>query len=67
VKTYLYELETMPNDSSRWLAGCATSASMIEEHMREERTRSSRPRSDHVEEENGKLTAMMNKEGFKFA
>jgi hemerythrin-like domain-containing protein len=68
VKTYLYELETMPNDSAKWLARVRDFRSMIEEHMREEENKVFPAlRSSMSDEENGKLTAMMNKEGFKFA
>jgi hemerythrin-like domain-containing protein len=68
VKTYLYELETMPKDSAKWLARVRDFRSMIEEHMREEENKVFPAlRSSMSDEENGKLTAMMNKEGFKFA
>lgn len=68
VKTYLYELETMPKDSARWLARVRDFRKMIEEHMREEENKVFPAlRSAMSEGENGKLTAMMNKEGFKFA
>jgi hemerythrin-like domain-containing protein len=68
VKTYLYELETMPKDSARWLARVRDFRSMIEEHMREEENEVFPAlRSSMSDEENSKLTAMMNKEGFKFA
>ena len=68
VKTYLYELETMPKDSAKWLARVRDFRSMIEEHMREEENEVFPAlRSSMSDEENSKLTAMMNKEGFKFA
>lgn len=68
VKTYLYELETMANDTSQWLARVRDFRSMIEAHMREEEDKVFPAlRASMTEEENGKLTAMMNKEGFKFA
>ena len=68
VKTYLYELETMPNDSAKWLARVRDFRSMIEEHIREEENKVFPAlRSSMSDEENAKLTAMMNKEGFKFA
>ena len=68
IKTYLYELETMPNDSPEWLARVRDFRSMIQEHMRME--------EDEVfpafqallsPEQNAKLTTQMNKEGFKMA
>ena len=68
VKTYLYELETMPNGSAEWLARVRDFRSMIEEHMREEENDIFPAlRSQMSEEQNSKLTTMMNKEGFKFA
>lgn len=68
VKTYLYELETMPKDSPRWIARVRDFRTMIEEHMREEEdTIFPALRASMSEEENARLTAMMNKEGFKFA
>ncbi len=68
VKTYLYELETMPNDSPEWLARVRDFRSMIQEHMRmEEDEVFPKFRNSLSEEQNAKLTAMMNKEGFKMA
>ena len=68
VKTYLYELETMANDGADWLARVRDFRAMIEEHMREEENEIFPAlRGQLSEEQNSKLTAMMNKEGFKFA
>ncbi len=68
VKTYLYELETMPNDSAEWLARVREFRSLIKEHMRmEEDEVFPKFRNSLSEEQNSKLTAMMNKEGFKLA
>lgn len=68
VKTFLYELETMPNDSPEWLARVRDFRTMISEHMRtEEEEVFPKFRNTLSEEENAKLTAMMNKEGFKMA
>lgn len=68
VKTYLYELETMPNDSAEWLARVRDFRSMIKEHMRmEEDEVFPKFRNSLSEEQNSKLTAMMNKEGFRHA
>jgi len=68
VKTYLYELETMPKDSAKWLARVRDFRSMIEEHMREEENEVFPAlRNSLSDEENSKVTALMNKEGFKFA
>ena len=68
VKTYLYELETMPNDSPEWLARVRDFRAMIEEHMRMEEDEVF-PALKRVmtEEQSSRLTSMMNKEGFKFA
>ncbi len=68
VKTYLYELETMANDSAEWLARVRDFRSMITEHMRmEEEEVFPKFRTSLDEEQNARLTAMMNKEGFKMA
>ena len=68
VKTYLYELETMPNDDPQWIARVRDFRTMIEEHMREEENDIfPRFRSKLSQDQNAKLTTMMNKEGFKFA
>jgi hemerythrin-like domain-containing protein len=68
VKTYLYELETMPNDSAEWLARVRDFRSMIEKHMREEENDVFPGlKAQLSEEQNAKLTTMMNKEGFKHA
>ena len=68
IKTYLYELETMPNDSPEWLARVRDFRSMIQEHMRmEEDEVFPKFRNTLTEEQNAKLSAMMNKEGLKLA
>jgi len=68
VKTYLYELETMPNDSAEWLARVRDFRTMIEEHMRMEEEQVFPTLSDALsEEQSSRLTAMMNKEGAKIA
>jgi hemerythrin superfamily protein len=68
VKTYLYELETMAKDSPEWLARVRDFHTMIKGHMREEENEIfPRFRSMMSEEQNSRITAMMNKEGFKFA
>lgn len=68
VKTYLYELETLPNDSPEWLARVRDFRSMIEDHMREEENEVF-PRFHETlsDEQNARITTMMNKEGYKFA
>lgn len=68
VKTYLYELETLAKDSPEWLARVRDFRQMIEGHMREEENDIfPRFRDMLSEEQNDRITAMMNKEGFKFA
>jgi len=68
VKTYLYELETIANTSPEWLARVRDFRTMIEEHMRmEEEEVFPAFRKVLSDEQNARLTAMMNKEGFKMA
>jgi hemerythrin superfamily protein len=68
IKTYLYELETTPSDSPEWLARVRDFRSMIQEHMRmEEEEVFPKFRDTLTEEQNARLTAMMNKEGMKLA
>jgi hemerythrin superfamily protein len=68
VKTYLYELETMSNDSEEWLARVRDFRAMIEEHMRmEEEEVFPKFRETLSEDQNAKLSAMMHKEGMKMA
>jgi hemerythrin superfamily protein len=68
VKTYLYELETMPNDSAEWLARVLDFRTMIERHMQEEEQEIfPRFRELLSPEQNARITSMMNKEGFKYA
>jgi hemerythrin superfamily protein len=68
VKTYLYELESLPKDSPGWLARLRDFRAMLEEHVRmEEEEVFPAFRQLMSEEQNGKLTGLMNKEGFKMA
>jgi hemerythrin superfamily protein len=68
IKTYLYELETMPNDSPEWLARMRDFRAMIAEHMRmEEEEVFPRFRATLSDEQNRKLGARMHKEGLKLA
>lgn len=68
VKTYLYELETLPNTSPEWLARVRDFRAMIQEHMRmEEDEVFPTFRQALSAEQNAKLTSLMNKEGFKMA
>jgi hemerythrin superfamily protein len=68
IKTYLYELETIPNDSPEWLARVRDFRSMIQEHMKmEEDEVFPKFRNTLSEEQNARLSAMVNKEGMKLA
>ena len=68
VKTYLYELENMAKDSPEWLARVRDFRSMIEEHMRmEEDEVFPALKNQMSDEQNAKLTALMNREGMKLA
>jgi hemerythrin-like domain-containing protein len=68
VKTYLYELETLPNDSPEWLARVRDFRTMLEEHIRmEENEVFPAFQALLSPEQNAKLTTQMNKEGFKMA
>ncbi|MBV8687870.1 MAG: hemerythrin domain-containing protein [Alphaproteobacteria bacterium] len=68
VKTYLYELETLPNTSPEWLARVRDFRAMIQEHIRmEEEEVFPTFRKALSEAQNAKLTSLMNKEGFKMA
>jgi hemerythrin superfamily protein len=68
VKTYLYELETLAKDSPEWLARVRDFRAMIQEHIRMEEAEVF-PAFKQVmsEQQNARLTGLMNKEGFKVA
>jgi hemerythrin superfamily protein len=68
VKTYLYELESLPKDGPDWLARVRDFRSMLEEHIRMEEEEVF-PAFHQLmsQEQNAKLTSLMNKEGFKMA
>jgi hemerythrin-like domain-containing protein len=68
VKTYLYELETLPNTSPEWLARVRDFRAMIEEHMKmEENEVFPAFQKMLTPEQNARITSLMNKEGFKVA
>jgi hemerythrin superfamily protein len=68
VKTYLYELETMAKDSPEWLARVRDFRQMIQTHMREEEEEIfPKFRELLSPQQNSRITAMMHKEGYKFA
>jgi len=68
VKTYLYELETMPADGPGWLTRARELRTLLQEHMRmEEDDVFPALKAGLGEEQNAKLTAAMNREGVKLA
>ncbi len=68
IKTYLYKLETTPKDSPEWLSILAEFRTLLDKHVREEEDVIYPPfHQKMTEEQNRKLTLMLNKEGFKLA
>jgi hemerythrin superfamily protein len=68
VKTYLYELTNMAKDAREFLAKVRDFRSLLEDHIREEEERIfPRLYETLTEEQNRKLTLMMNREGLKLA
>ena len=68
VKTYLYELENMAKDSPEFLARVRDFRALLEEHMRMEEDQVFPDfRARLSDDQNARITAAMNKEGFKFA
>jgi hemerythrin superfamily protein len=68
IKTYLYELDNMAKDSPEWIARVRDFRTLLESHMREEENEIFPSfRSRMSDDQNAKITALMNKEGFKFA
>jgi hemerythrin superfamily protein len=68
VKTYLYELENLAKDSPSWLDRVGDFRAMLEEHIKMEESEVFPAFRDQLsDEQNAKLTAAMNKEGFKMA
>lgn len=66
VKTFLYELENMPKDSPEFLGRVREFRNLIEEHARmEEEQVFPRFKQALSEEQDRKITALMNKEGMK--
>ncbi|MCR5873632.1 hemerythrin domain-containing protein [Phenylobacterium sp. J426] len=68
VKTFIYDLRRMPTDDPRWIDTARQFFAQLQEHVREEEDdifptfREALP-----QEENARLTRMMNWEGFKVA
>lgn len=68
VKQYLYELENMPNNSSRFLEKVGEFRADLEAHIQEEENNLfPMLRVKLSDEKNQMLTVAMNKEGFKLA
>lgn len=68
VKTYLYELENMPKEGPAFLAKVREFRAMLTAHIREEEDEIFPALQARLsEEENGKLTWAMNREGLKLA
>lgn len=68
MKTFLYELETMPADGGAWLAQIREFRAMLEEHVRmEEAEVFPALKAALGAEQNAKLTAAMHREGMKLA
>lgn len=68
IKTYLYELDTMPKEGPAWLAKARELRAMLEEHMKmEEEEVFPRFRASLSEEQSARITAAMQREGMKLA
>jgi hemerythrin superfamily protein len=68
IKTYLYELKQMDADDSSWLETVREFRDLVVEHARmEEQEVFPRFKNDMTEEQNSKLTMMVNKAGFMMA
>lgn len=68
VKQHLYDLEMMAKDDPSWLGKVAEFRMLVERHVREEEDEIyPRFRTKLSEEQNARITAAMNKEGFKIA
>jgi len=66
VKTYLYELGTMPADGPAWLTRAGEFRALLEEHMRmEEDDVFPALKAGLSAEQNARLSAAMNREGMK--
>jgi hemerythrin superfamily protein len=68
IKTYLYQLDTMPKEGPAWLAKVREFRAMLEEHMRMEEVEVFPAfRASLTEEQSARLTAAMSREGMKLA
>ena len=68
VKTYLYELDQIGADAPNWLEKVRKFRSVLEKHVRmEEEEVFPRFKSELTDEQNAKITSMVNKDGFMMA
>ena len=68
VKTYLYELDQMGSDAPNWLEKVREFRSMVEKHARmEEDEVFPRLKAEMTDEQNAKITRLVNKDGFMMA
>ena len=68
VKTYLYELDQIGADAPNWLEKVRKFRSVLEKHARmEEEEVFPRLKSELTDEQNAKITSMVNKDGFMMA
>ena len=68
VKTYLYELDQMGTEAPNWLEKVRQFRSTVEKHVRmEEDEVFPRFKSEMTEEQNAKITKLVNKDGFMMA
>ncbi len=68
VKTYLYELDQIGSDAPNWLEKVREFRSMVEKHARmEEDEVFPRLKAGMTDEQNAKITRLVNKDGFMMA
>ena len=68
VKTYLYELDQMGSDAPNWLEKVREFRGMVEKHARmEEEEVFPRLKSGMTDEQNARITSLVNKDGFMMA
>jgi hemerythrin superfamily protein len=68
IKTYLYELLEMPKDSPAWIEKIRELRALVEEHVREEEDEIYPAfHASMSDEQNAKLTTLLNKEGFSYS
>ncbi len=68
VKTYLYELEQMGSEAPNWLEKVREFRSMVEKHARmEEDEVFPRLKAEMSDEQNARITRLVNKDGFMMA